>query len=300
MDVIVIGAGAVGMLVSSFLAEANQNVTVVTRRQAQMSQIQQFGLLRKNLDQSFTKTVVQTTTELYNIPKNAFVIIAVKYGQLKDIYPILSALHTDIPLLFLQNGLAHFEEALQLPQKTIAFGSCQFGAQKENDHTVNHRGQGVMKIAIERGNHKLFEWFSQLENVNFPVEFVVNAEQMLFEKALLNCFINPLTAILKVKNGELLENQHAFSLLENLYYELMDAFPEQRSHLAFDDVIHLCKRTATNTSSMLSDCLHHRPMEIETIVGAILKKASKVGKQVPTLNTLYHVLLVLEENGEKM
>ncbi len=137
------------------------------------------------------------------------------------------------PLLFLQNGLAHFEEALTLPQKHIAFGSCQFGAQKENDHTVIHRGVGVLKLAIERGNKELYSFLAENEDPNFQLEFGLHAEKMLFEKALLNCFINPLTAILKVKNGYLIEHEVTLNLLEQLFVELKNAFPEEMDKFLF-------------------------------------------------------------------
>ena len=53
---------------------------------------------------------------------------------------------------------------------------------------------------------------------------VANAEQMLFEKAVFNCLINPLTAILQVRNGELVTNKQAFLLMKTIYRELTDAF----------------------------------------------------------------------------
>ncbi|MEK9197672.1 ketopantoate reductase family protein [Ureibacillus sp. 179-F W5.1 NHS] len=300
MDIIVIGAGSVGMLVASFLSECNDTVKLIVRRENQAEQLLRHGLVRKNLDGTMTKTKVQVAMDLEGISKQSIVIIAVKYGELNQIYPILRTIHEDIPLLFLQNGLAHLEEAVQLPQKTIAFGSCQFGAERENDYTIVHRGQGVLKIAMERGTATPFHLFSQKTNELFQVTFVENVEDMLFEKALLNCFINPLTAILRVKNGMLIENPHTYKLLEKLYNELMIAFPEKKAIFPFEEVEKLCRKTAINTSSMLADILHKRPTEIDTIVGAVLKRAAKRGKTLPILTTLYHLIVAIEESGEKM
>lgn len=300
MGITVIGAGAVGMLMASFLAEQNENVTLIVRRKEQALALQQFGLVRKNLDGSEFTTTVQVATDFSSIKKDSFVIVAVKYGQLKELYKTFNTLNSEVALLFLQNGLAHYEEALQLPQQTICFGSCQFGAQKENDHTVVHRGQGVLKLAVERGNQQLTNTFSNSLKAKLPLKFEEDAEQMLFEKALLNCFINPITAIVQVKNGELIENHHTYQLLLSLYEELMEVFPEKKADFSFEDVKNLCIRTAANTSSMLSDRLQRHPTEAETIIGAVIKKATKRGKTLPILNTLYHVLLAIEESGEKM
>lgn len=300
VEVVVIGAGSVGMLVASFLSQEN-NVTLVTRRRQQAEELNRNGLIRKNIDDTITQSSVIAIPDLPPIHTSSLVVVAVKYGQLQSIYPLLTSLPEDTPLLFLQNGLSHFEEVLTLPQKNIAFGSCQFGAQKENDYTVIHRGFGVLKIAIERGDKDLFKLLRQNNEPNFQFEYVSNAERMLFDKALLNCFINPLTALLKVKNGYLIEHKPTFQILEQLFFELKNAFPEEMSHFNFDDVISLCKKTATNTSSMLTDFINERPSEIETIAGAIIKKAQKRSIKLPTLTTLYYLIKAVEEKRvEKM
>lgn len=285
------------MLVASFLAESNQ-VTVVTRTESQKNEIKKNGLVRVNIDGTVTKNQVTVSTDFQKIEEYAIVIVAVKYHHLKMLYPKLKNINPNIPLLFLQNGLAHFDEALQLPQKTIAFSSCQFGAERKNEYTVHHRGIGLLKIAIERGEKGHFSFFQQLNNEHFPITFEESAEQMLFEKAFLNCFINPLTAILQVQNGQLIENNYTLQLLENLYDEMIIAFPEQKNKLPFEAVVNLCKNTAKNTSSMLSDRLNGRKTEADTILGAVIKKAEKRGKTLPILTTLYRIILAIE-SGEK-
>ena len=52
MEIIVIGAGSVGMLVTSFLAQANQNVKLFCRNDKQKELLNRNGLVRKNLDGS--------------------------------------------------------------------------------------------------------------------------------------------------------------------------------------------------------------------------------------------------------
>lgn len=297
MNIYVVGAGSVGLLVASFFAEKS-HVTIVTRRENQKKIIVENGLVRKNLDGTEEKFSVSVSTNLENIPKDSMIFVTVKYGQLKTIYPMFTSVQKDIPIVFLQNGLAHFEEAFRLEQEHILFASCQFGAERENDHTVIHRGAGIVKIAMGRGNSQILQVVDSYSSEHFPIEMVDDAEQMLFEKALLNCFINPLTAILNMKNGQLIENPYTKNLLYTLYEELMNAFPEQKERFPYSSITYLCEKTAKNTSSMLSDRLKNQPTEVETIVGAIIKKAESRDKDVPTLKTIYQLLLALENDGE--
>ena len=296
----IIGGGAVGLLLASFFAEKKFAVEVVSKREKQCEALHTYGLVRNSFTGNTETFVVGATTQLATRPD--FVIVATKYEALVQIYPLLEKLPTTVPLLFIQNGLAHYEEALRLPQQHIAFGSAQFGAQRENDYTVVHRGVGVLKVAVARGDVEKFSSVEKLQSELLPIQCEVDAEKMLFEKALLNCFINPLTAILKIKNGELLTNKHAYTLLEMLYEELVVAFPNMRVQFPFDSVTALCEKTATNTSSMLADRLAGRKTEVETIVGAILQKATRENKQIPTLRMLYEMIKAIEqiESGDKM
>lgn len=299
VNVVVIGAGAVGMLTASFLSEVGIHVTVVVRRQEQAHEINHRGLTRVNLNGTKTKTKVDAITSLCAFPRADLAIITVKYGQLHTVYEELATLPKDIPLLFMQNGLAHFEEALQLQQETIAFSSVTFGAQVKNNTTVLHRGLGVCQMAIARGDKALFLKLQQLVNCEFPITITQNAEQMLFEKAVFNSLINPLTAILQVKNGELVTNKNAFKLMQMIYQELLEAFPGLEANVGFSDVVALCEKTANNTSSMLADRILGRTSEVGTIVGAILQRALQNGHTLPTLRTLYLQVLALEESGEQ-
>ncbi|KOP79164.1 2-dehydropantoate 2-reductase [Lysinibacillus sp. FJAT-14745] len=299
MDVAIIGAGAVGQLTASFLAESGMSVTLVARRQGQVDELNKKYLTRVNVDGTKTVQKIASTTKLVELPQQDLVVIAVKYGQLQELYEQLSALPSTVSLLFMQNGLAHFDEALRLPQKNIAFCSVSFGAQMINQSTVQHRGVGVCKIAIERGNSAAFNDLLQVRNSLYPVELVANAEQMLFEKAVFNCLINPLTAILQVKNGELVTTKQAFLLMQTIYQELTDAYEGIEQAIPFFKVIDLCQKTANNTSSMLADRIQGRKSEIDTIVGVILEKALANGHNLPTLRTLYHQVLAIEESGER-
>ncbi|AWE06572.1 ketopantoate reductase [Lysinibacillus sp. 2017] len=296
MQIEIIGAGAVGLLLASFYAENGAEVRLITR--AKNKQEKYIQIKRTNTD---------ATTQFFQVEEAStirqdtdLVIIAVKYGQLQQVYEQLKTIRSTIPLLFVQNGIAHFEEAMQLEQQNIAFSSVQFGAQKLDVHHVAHKGMGLMKIAVGKGELSKFSIVKSFSSDLLPILFELDAEAMLMEKALLNSFINPLTAILRVKNGQLIEQNNAFQLLKSLYNEIIDTFPQYADTFQFEQVVGLCEKTSQNTSSMLADIQAGRKTEIDTIVGAILKKAHIQNKQMPMLQTLYMLVKAFEESGETM
>lgn len=298
MDVYIVGAGAVGMLVASFLGQADHSVTLIVRNTEQATALSKQGLTRFNIDHTETHIPIKVATTIPYTTQPIVILVATKYNSLHTIYKNLANC-PNAQLLFIQNGFNHFEEALQLPQQHITFGSAQFGAEKTNDTVVVHRGVGVLKLAIGRGDYRWIHLLEHMQSPLFLIEHHLDAKQMLFEKALLNCFINPLTAILQVQNGQLLERPHAYKLLQQLYQELTEAFPHMRSTFPFQLVSDLCEKTANNTSSMLADRLAGRMSEVDTIVGAVIRVAEQQNKELTLLKTLKYLLLAIEENGEK-
>ncbi|GLC87563.1 ketopantoate reductase family protein [Lysinibacillus piscis] len=299
MKVAIVGAGAVGQLMASFMAQYGMTVTLVVRRQEQVDALQKQQLTRINMDGTIVTRKIVVTNNLQALPQQDLLIIAVKYSHLQNLYQHLSLIASDCPLLFMQNGLAHFEEVLQLPHQHIAFASALFGAQILNDTTVQHKGIGACQIALGRGEIDKFAVLVQMNNPLLPIVFIENAEQMLFEKAVMNSLINPLTTMLQIKNGELLTNSQAFTQLQTIYQELVHAFPMIEQTIPFTKVVALCEQTAQNTSSMLADRLHGRKSEIDTIVGALLEKALTNGHHLAHLQAIYERILAIEEGREQ-
>ena len=297
MKIEIVGAGAVGLLLGSFLMQKGQDVTFVARSERQVQLINERGIMLHALNGE-TAHFKHAKASLTLGEEASLIIVSTKYEHLQNIWPMLKAHQENREFLFVQNGLAHYELVLNQALSSVSFGSAQFGAQKLDDTTVAHRGIGVLKLAASVGNGEKSYKLVQLSDERMPIVWQQDAFSMLFEKALLNCFINPLTAVLKVPNGKLIELGHAYELLQQLYEELMQAFPTYREKFPFEAVRSLCEKTATNSSSMLADRLAGRQTEIETIVGEVIRLAKQNGHAVPVLSTLYHLVKSLDSIGE--
>ena len=70
--------------------------------------------------------------------------------------------------------------------------------------------------------------------------------------------------------------------------------------LTKDAVVDICRKTAKNRSSMLADCLAVRPMEIETIVSAVIRKANGRNKSLPVLTIIEQMLYAIDRKGEEL
>ncbi|KAA0966610.1 2-dehydropantoate 2-reductase [Sporosarcina sp. ANT_H38] len=300
MEVIIAGAGSIGLLMGSYLSEVGIEVTFYVRREEQAEHIRVNGIQRINQDNTKEVLHVNATTDIRNLSTTALWIVAVKYAGLRELLSEMQEAHVYNPVLFVQNGIGHLELVNNLELPHVAFATVEHGASRLDDRTVSHNGVGMITIATARGSNSVFEIIGQAHSDLFPVSHHSDAEQILLRKVLINCMINPLTAILGVKNGELLTNDHCLTLFNSLYAELLSAFPEMQSILPFEAVKGICRKTAQNRSSMLVDRLANQPMEIETIVTAVIRKADGCNKSLPLLTAFEQMLFAIEWQGAKL
>lgn len=295
MKIGIVGAGSIGLLLGTFFSEADMNVTMFARRKEQAELLKREGIRRINIDNTETICKVNATIDMEKLSHVDLLIIAVKYSSLADLLLEIKQANIKTPLLFIQNGIGHINLAYRTAMPYIAFGAIEQGALKIGDRTVAHNGVGPLTIGEARGESSFFSKVEDAKSNLFPINFHVDAEHILIRKALINCMINPLTAILQVKNGELLTNKSCHVLFANLYTELSTAFPIMQTDLSMEMVIAICRNTERNQSSMLSDRLAGRPMEIETIVTAVIEKANAANKSLPLLDTLEKMLYAIDE-----
>lgn len=296
MKFAVVGAGSIGLLVGSYIAEHGGDVTFLVRREEQARQLAE-GVVRWNDAEESGPFPVEAVTDAAELPVDALWILAVKYDALEEILQEISRLPVQPALLFIQNGIAHLELAGKYTLGQVSFATVEHGAGRIDDRTVQHNGVGNLTIATEGTIGDELSWLQSIDPVHFPVTVHADAERLLTRKVLINCAINPLTAVLQVKNGVLVENPQFYLLFRQLCEELISAFPDMQEELSVEDIVAVCSRTADNQSSMLTDRLNGMPMEIETIVSAVLRKIEQRGGQAPFLCILEKMLLGLDGSG---
>jgi 2-dehydropantoate 2-reductase len=205
----------------------------------------------------------------------------------------------DTVLMSLQNGLGNVEalQAHQKPELVLAAVTTS-GATLLDEHTVIERGLGTISLGSIAGNHDLArDVAALLSGAGLPAEALEDIWPVIWGKLAINCAINPLTAMLDIENGLLLESP-ARHLMGEVAFEVgrvaqavgVDLDPRELPR-AVEEV---CRLTAHNVSSMLQDARGGRRTEIEQLNGAVARTAEKVGAPAP-LNMALAALLQAHE-----
>ena len=191
--------------------------------------------------------------------------------------------------LTLQNGLGNRQALEQaLGASRVALGVTTVGANLLGPGRVRPAGEGTITLGEHAGIRPVVEG---LRIAGFTVELTSDPTGLLWGKLVINAAINPITALLGIANGELLERPQARWLAAATALEAAEVARAQGIHLPYPDpeaaVEGVAGRTAANRSSMLQDVQREAPTEIDAICGAIVMAGEQWGVPTPVNRTLW-------------
>jgi 2-dehydropantoate 2-reductase len=287
MKIGIIGGGSIGLLYAYYLSEL-YDVTLYTKTKDQLRSISASGvhLIINNLEDS---RLIKSKLFSEWAGGEDLTIVAVKQYHLEDIISrITKQQQANTQFLFLQNGMGHLNLLKSFESQTVYLSSVEHGAIKTNNYTVEHKGIGQTKIALFQGTPALPVSFYQISN--FPVIVEKDYYEMLLKKLIVNAIINPLTALLKIKNGQILSNHRFFSVAEAMFTEIANVFHLVNRDKYFQYFLEVCQNTAENHSSMYKDFEAGKPTEIDAILGYILGEAALRKIDTPICQTMYQFI----------
>lgn len=290
MNIAIIGGGSLGLLFAHYLNEYHQ-VCVYVRSKEQKDTLSNKGLVFEKNGMEITAPIKTALfSEWTGIEE--LTIVAVKQYHLQKVLKEMVKATSDYKgsYLFLQNGMGHLKWLEELKANNIFVGSVEHGANKAGANHVIHTGEGITRIAIYKGHSlTIIEEInrSAFDN-NFKISLENHYEKMLVRKLIVNAVINPLTAVLNVRNGELLDNPYYYQIFRKMFEEISMVLNITEREDVFTHLQNVCKKTAANRSSMLQDLEAKRPTEVDAILGYVLKKAGEMGVRAPLAEIFYH------------
>lgn len=182
----------------------------------------------------------------------------------------------------LQNGLNnHSILEKELGAGRVASGVTTAGATLISPGKVRMGGKGAVSLKMDS---KLQPLISDLSQAGFEIETVVDTKTLVWGKLIINAAINPLTAILRVPNGNLVSNPTARRIMNLVTMEAAEVAGAVGVNLPYPDAVSeveaVALRTASNHSSMYIDVLRGGQTEIDAINGAIVRAGEPAGVPV--------------------
>lgn len=295
-NILIVGTGALATLFAARLTQAKRQVTMLGTWKEGIDALNQNGARLVDAHGNERQYPVRATNDPRECVGAKHAIVLVKAWQTERVArQIRDCLADDGLALTLQNGLGNRETlARDLGPERVALGSTTTGATLVGPGLVKAGGEGV--ISLEQ-NQALGPVEEALRSAGFNIQMVENAQSLVWGKLIVNAAINPLTALLRVKNGELLERPFAREVMRALARETVNVARAENVVLPFGDPVarveEVAHKTGANTSSMLQDVLRGAPTEIDAICGAVVQTADKHGLSAPVNWTCWQLVKAL-------
>ncbi|MCC5857905.1 MAG: 2-dehydropantoate 2-reductase [Ectothiorhodospiraceae bacterium] len=247
-------------------------------------------------DSALTCRLPQSGADQLSEPVTHLILCTKSYDALAALDALGQRLDPGAKLLLMQNGMGSQARVLQrFPQARISAATTTEGAYRTAPHRVVHAARGITRIGAL--NQSDFDWVSLFRQAGYQTEPVDDIRWHLADKLRVNALINPLTAIHRCLNGELLDRPALRQALEQLGAEadtLLEAEGFRFPTTAARQAAAVARSTARNRSSMLQDVTAGRRIEAADITGYLLDIAQRRGLPAPCHQALYARLRQLD------
>jgi len=315
--VVIVGAGALGSFVGGLLS--TQTRVTLLGREAHLRAVRERELRISGLTElilhpevAFSPEEIKENGELpagegEKGMRRLFIFTVKGYDTERAVRDILPITDEESAFLTLQNGVGN-EEVLRahFPDERIIGGVTSHGITFQEPGQIIHAGKGETVIgAIRREGDPLAKEVSELfTDAGIETRVTRNICGEVWAKLIVNAAINPITAITGLKNGQVPELPELAETVKGVVGEAEETARAAGIRLPgcnmLEKTFGVLRSTADNRSSMLQDILNGKRTEIDSINGAVVRYAERLGRDVPLNRTLTALVKAIEgkENRE--
>jgi 2-dehydropantoate 2-reductase len=290
-----------GGLFAYFLVKSGQSVVMLDIHPERVERIIKEGLRIEGISGS-GRVPAEIILKPERVGEVNVVILCVKsYDTEKALQYVAPFLKPGTTIMTVQNGLGNVETIARIAGREYTIGgTTAHGATDLGLGRIRHAGRGetIIGSLSETSGERVREIARVFNQAGIETTITDDVEGTIWSKLLINAAINPLTAILHLRNGELLEYPETREIIRGAVEETVAVVKEKRITLKWDDPVaqteRVCQATANNYSSMLQDVLNHKRTEIDFINGAIVREGESVGIPTPINSTLTRLVKAVE------
>ncbi len=289
--VLVAGAGAVGQWLGARLQDAGHEVRLLTtwRHVGPLRGLRITGLSTW----SGALDAVTRADELTG--RFDAVVLASKAHQTQHLAPqVAPFLADDGVFLTLQNGLGNAQKVARfLPPEKVAVALTSHGIMLESPGRIRHAGHGATQVGphVPAGEAAAQRAHGLLRDAHLDPEWHPQMRGFVWRKAMVNHCVNPVAALHRVLNGDVLARKELHALSSAMLTEAMGLASRARVPLPPGDLQQLLdatlQRTAANRVSMLQDVEAKRPTEIEQLTGRLVRLGERLLVSMPRSEAVY-------------
>jgi 2-dehydropantoate 2-reductase len=299
----IVGAGAMGCLLGSFLGKVKEDVWLVDIWEDHVARIKKNGLMvMKEGRSEIVRIPAATHPEEVGICD--VVIISTKFHHTRTAVQSASCMIGDETVVMtIQNGIGNVEIISEfVNSRQIIFGLTTLGSVI--------KGPGMIEVTFSQ-SADTFVWplvgepwdkvqkaISAFNRAGLNFHLSPDVRERIWKKLCLNASLSVVLAIPRLKCGDFINQPSSFELIKGLVDEIVAVANNEGVILnpeeAYEYVLTLGKQAPDHLPSPLMDVLNRRKTEIDCLNGAIVEKAKQWGIEVPYNTVIYHLVKIIE------
>jgi 2-dehydropantoate 2-reductase len=298
-NIAVVGAGAVGGYFGGLLARAGAPVTMIGRPTF-VDAVNKNGLFLDTLQ--FQDNIrVQASTEISAAAGAEIILFCVKTTDNAATAGQLAPLLTPSALVVsLQNGVDNVEQIRAAANLEVLPAVVYVAASVPEPGRIKHVGRGDLTLGpkTEKTEH-LAAIFTR---AGIPCRISDNIGGELWTKLLWNCALNAISALGRVKYGQIAASDDARQVVKSLVEEVFAVATAAGIRLvgvedasaAFAGAIKVATQMSGALSSTAQDMLRGKHTEIDSLNGYISRRGAELVVPTPVNHALYTMIRLLE------
>jgi 2-dehydropantoate 2-reductase len=298
-NIAVVGAGAVGGYFGGLLARAGAPVTMIGRP-AFVDAVNKNGLFLDTLQ--FQENIrVQASTEISAAAGADIILFCVKTTDNAATARQLAPLLTPGALVVsLQNGVDNVEQIRAAANLEVLTAVVYVAASVPEPGRIKHVGRGDLTLGPK--TEKTERLATIFTRAGIPGRISDNIAGELWTKLLWNCALNAISALGRVKYGQIAASDDARQVVKSLVEEVFAVATAAGIRLvgvedasaAFAGAIKVATQMSGALSSTAQDMLRGKHTEIDSLNGYISRRGAELGVPTPVNHALYAMIRLLE------
>lgn len=294
MRILILGAGATGGYFGALLAKAGNDVTFLVRPNRR-DQLKRDGLSIKSHLGDVTTPVAAITRDEISNTFDAVILSSKAYGLAEAITTIRPAVGATTLILPLLNGMRHLDDLDHaFGAEHVLGGTCHISVVLDAGGTIRHLSpfasmtQGPRTAAQRQGSERLQK---ELEHGGFDARYSENIIGTMWEKWFFLTTLAAATCLMRASVGEIVRTNEGARIILNILAEcsaVAAACGHPPSGAAQESArATLTDRQSNISASMLRDIQRGGEIELDHIVGDLIRRGQERGVPTPLLDVAY-------------
>lgn len=311
MNILVIGAGGVGIGLATSIASQGAKISIYARGETAKA-IKENGIKRCGLFTHYEIREIPVYESYDEIPKDHFdyIFICSKTTANEDIAENLNRnraiLNKSTKIIIFQNGFGNDEHYLKHFTKKQVFSArviTGFTRPERHISEVTVYTEPILLGSLQGENPDSLQEIADLITASgIKCEITTEVDKYLWAKMLYNCTLNPLGAILDVTYGQLTENPYTLDIMNSIIDEIFEVIKASPYETLWDtadeyrDIFYskLVPDTYNHYSSTHQDIKKKIPTEIDSLNGKVIQLGKLNNVNVKTNEFIYNLIKAIE------